>query len=174
MRRLVTALSPTTPEHVEAIAEVHALAMECAALEPHKRYAFVAGIAQMSGWQRCWVTRHTDPDHPAFRPLMAMLDLLIERSLNAEGMIETRHGIFSKQDRLDHEAKIERNDGKEIIIWPVRYPWRSKPDPDRGTSGIRGEAIYRSVEQRCPTVGSFRAGAQNVEVKQREPEWWER
>jgi len=94
-----------------------------------------------------WLTiRFTPPDHVAFQPMMRLADALID----ANGMMRTRHGCFSRDDIAAVEAKIERKDGQELIVFPVRHPWLVKPDREKGIPGVRAPAIYRAASERGP------------------------
>lgn len=140
-----------TPKQDEAIREVWALAAEYGALPPAARLGFLESVVAItSGRQRWLATRYTPPDNPHYGPLMALLDALIAYG----GVIQTRHGAWTQEDLRDAEAKVTR----EEVAFPVRYPWRTKPDPDRGAPGSRDPAVFRSAQERQagPQVDSFR------------------
>lgn len=121
--------------------------------------------AATSGKQRWLATRFTPPDDPAFVPLMAMLDALVV----AQTHFETKHGPFSTDDLHTYGAKVVREDGRELLCFPIRYPWKRRPNPEIGDPGERGEPIYRRKEERGPHLGSFG----DASPHEYEPEWWE-
>jgi hypothetical protein len=150
-----------TPLHAEAVAEVQALA--CDFDGSAAKLAAVRGCT--TGRQRWLAIRHTPPAHPAFRPLMALLDALVASD---PGTTMTNQGAFPTDDIIAAEPKIERENGIDRICFPVRYPWSQKPDPETGFAGVRAPAIYRSAAERGPSFGASSDG-----TKEREREWWE-
>jgi hypothetical protein len=133
---------PPSPAEGEVIDHVHELAR-----------GFVVGTLPLaegrrlcSGEERYLATRFTPPEHAAFRPLMALLDALIDD----DGGHRTKHGLFLRDDLATAEAKIEREDGREQIVFPISYPWRIKPDAARHEPGVRDPAVYRTPDQRGP------------------------
>lgn len=158
-----------TPEEDEVIQQVRALAVEWDA----GRLPLSQCRQHSTGSKRWLTTRFTPPDDPSFGPLMRMLDALIATAQTDEGnLIKTSHGYLSQKDLVGAESKIEREDGRERLVLPVRYPWIRKPDPEKGTEGIRGPAVYRSREERKPVYGSFRAKPEPVRPEPTVP-WWD-
>lgn len=171
MRSLRDELKPKrepTPVESEAIEEVRTMAVEHAA----GRLPVQEVRRLTNGKQRWLATRFTPPDHPAFRPLMALLDALIatEQGRETGQSYPTKHGVVTQADTVAFECKIEREGGKGIIVFPVRYPWKVRPDPERGTEGVRAAAVFRSKDERKPTYTTFRTAP---EAQVREKEWWE-
>jgi hypothetical protein len=149
-----------TPKQAEAVAEVHALAREFDGTPA--KLAAVRGCT--SGRQRWLAIRHTPPSHPAFRPLMRLLDALVASDPSTT---MTHQGAFPTDDLIAAEPRIERDHGVERICLPISYPWSQKPDADRGFPGIRAPAVYRSAAERGPILGT------DVGTTAREREWWE-
>lgn len=171
MTSLAEAMRPKrvpTPNEEQAIADVRDMAVEWDA----GRLPLSSVRRQSSGRQRWLATRFTPPDHPAFRPMMRMFDALI-RSDETEGRVMvTRHGLITEAMAAESETTIEHHDGQQVIVFPVRYPWKVKPDPDRGVAGVRADAIYRPASERKPVYGTFGAGLRQ-KPDEREKEWWE-
>lgn len=141
-----------TPKMREAIDEVYEIAAAYCALDHLRRIPFLGEIRKLTtGRQRWLATRHTPPDHASFAPLMTMLDALIAD----QGLVKTAGGLFSRDELAAAEVKFERDEGGELIVFPVLYPWRSKPDPESHGTGIRGDAIYRHKDDRHPHRGTF-------------------
>lgn len=160
---VLTPNRPPTPLERQAIREVHELADRFA----DGRASLDEIRAATSGKQRNLASRFTPPNDPAFRPLMTMLDALIADEPN---VFVTNAGVYGVDDIVDGEGKIDP--AHNIIRFPIRRPWRVRPEPDRGVEGIRGEPIYLRAEDRGPKVGSFSQTAP-VEFRSREAEWWE-
>ena len=153
-----------TPAEATEIIHVRELAVEFAAgrlpIEEVQRLS--------SGPTRWLATRFTPPDHPAFGPLMRTLDALIHLA----GISDTRQGSFTKQDLIDVEAKTVYENGKALIVFPVRYRWLVKPDRDKGIAGIRGEAVFRPVSTRGPTYKPLDHAPRPVRLDV-ERLWWQ-
>jgi hypothetical protein len=170
MRMLRDAMYPKTaptPKQDQAIREVWAMAAEFALLPPERRAGYLVEVRkQTNGRQRWLATRHTPPDNPNFAPLMALLDALID----GPGAVHTKHGIFMPDDLHAAEAKTTR----EEIAFPVRYPWRVKPDDEKGVKGERLPAIYRSQEERAagPRLMSFRVVPRPDDEEK--GDWWDK
>jgi len=172
-RRMRDVLTPTTEptrKQTRAIQEVRDLATEVAAgrlpIDEIRRLCV--------GPQRYLATRYTPPEHAMFGPLMAMLDALIASANDPETggrQFRTAQGLISEQELRDNGARIERSDGRELIVWPVRSPWFVKPNADRNEPGIRGEAIYRAASERSPERATV--GNQPVTRQRAERPWWE-
>lgn len=180
MRRLGDLMPPNRPpteKEVEAIAEVHALAAEYATLQAKQRPTFLVEVRRLTtGRQRHLATRFTPPDDRMFRPVMALLDGLIATDPGGDGrgVVQTKHGLIEMSEAAAMEVQIEREDGRECLVYPVRYPWERKPDPDHGVEGIRAPAQYRAKDDRGPRVTGFRVKITEDEPRQqRDPEWWE-
>lgn len=164
-----------TPDESKAIADVHALVSEWSAGKLP-----VWEIAKLTtGRQRFLATRFTPPEHPMFRPLMAALDELIAGT-GPEPVYRTNHGLVSEGDLRDAAAKVERDGGDELVVFPIRWPWRIKPDRSRGEPGVRGDPVYRPKDQRRPEVGEFSAvprqatfSEDDVDERNDTP-WWDR
>lgn len=168
MRRLTAPNREPTPAEAVAIREVHDLAWEFVSLPPVSRPAYLAEVRKLTtGRQRFLATAFTSPDDPEFAPLMALLDALIAR----EPVRMTKHGVITEDDLREYQVRIEREDGRELLVFPERYPWRVKPDRDRGIAGVRGDPAYRRREDRGPTLSSFRV----IHETPRTPDhpWWE-
>ena len=145
---------PPTPKQRQAIEEVCAMASELATLPEVSRRAYLTQIREhTTGRQRWLATRHTMPDHPMFRPLMAMLDALIAD----RGTVTTKHGAFTREDLHEYRGRIWREDGKELVQFPVSV--------DKAT----GMPVYRSLGERKARVESFRAGSHASQ----DPDWWD-
>ena len=170
MRSLTDVLLPKRPppeKETEAITEVIAIAVEFVALPPQRRPAFLAEVRKVTSWkQRRLTVEHTPPGSPGYAPLMALLDGLID----ASGMVRTKQGDFTEDELRAAEVTLEREDGRTRIVFPIRYPWSRKPDPETGQGGIRAPAVYRNVEDRGPELQSFRVVPKRDIV---EKEWWE-
>lgn len=155
---------PPTPDERIAIREVHELAaglqMGIVSLDEIR--------SATSGKQRWLATRFTEPKDVAFEPLMRMLDALIAD----EGRFQTKHGDFEPGDFFDGEAKIIREDGHELVVFPALCPWERKPEPERGIEGVRRPPVYRQPHQRGPVYGSFSVKPPAA-MKPYKPEWWE-
>lgn len=158
---------PPTPIQAKAIADVHELAFLF-----DRGETTVAEIrAATSGKQRWKATQHTSKDHPAFGPLMAMLDALLA---SEQRVAVTDHGMFSMDELIDAGMRIVHDNGRTVICLAKRRPWFEKPDPDRGIDGIRGDPVFRPREEwGTPNHGNFGVNVQTSERKQRAPEWWE-
>lgn len=156
-----------TPKQREAIEQVRKMANELATLPVQRRSFYLSEIrTHTSGRQRWLATRHTPPGHEAFGPLMAMLDALIAD----QDTIQTKHGCFTEEDIRLAEAAIVREDGKSMVLFPIRYPWKRKPDPDKGDAGERLDAIYRTPGERGPKKESFRVVPR---PERNEADWWD-
>lgn len=156
-----------TPKQQEAINQVWAMARELATLPEKSRPFYLSEIrTHTNGRQRWLATRHTPPDHEAFGPLMAMLDALIAD----QGTVRTKHGCFTEEDIRLAEAAIVREDDKSMILFPIRYPWKRKPDPDKNDDGERLPAIHRTPGERGPRKDSFRLVPR---PETNEGDWWD-
>lgn len=157
MTRLGDLLKPNrapTPEEARAIRPVHDLAVEFSRLAPISRAAFLHEVRTLTtGYQRFVATRFTPMDSPLFVPLMALLDALIA----GQDVIPTPGGLFEREDLHEASAVQTTENGRRVIKFPVRHPWKRKPNPDTGQEGERGQPIYRHPDQRGPEIGSFRA-----------------
>lgn len=149
-----------TPKQAEAVAEIHALAVEFDG--SRDQLAAVRGCT--SGRQRWLAIRHTPPTHPVYPLLMDLLNALVGSDPSTT---MTDQGAFPTDDLIAAEPRIEREDGAERICLPISYPWSQKPDAERGFAGIRAPAVYRSAADRGPMLGT------DVGSKAREREWWE-
>lgn len=168
MRHLTTPRREPTPVEAIAIREVHDLAWEFASLPPPRRPAYLAEVRKLTtGRQRFLATAHTPPDDPAFAPLMAMLDALIAE----EPVCATKHGVLTDEVIREHHARIEREGERTLVCFPVRWPWHTRPDRERGVVGIRGDPLYRRREERGPVLSEFRV----LHEAPRTPDqpWWE-
>src|SRR4051794_9819244 len=108
---LLTTKRPPTPLEDMAIAEVHDLAQR-----------FVAGSCSLaevkaatSAKQRHLATRYTTPNHPAWAPLLLLLDALIAESRD---VVVTTQGTYLLGDLIAAGMRIVRDDGAEIIQLP--------------------------------------------------------
>jgi hypothetical protein len=162
---LLTPQRPPTPLERQAIADVHAIAIR-----------FTAGSCSLAEVQaattpkqRHLATRYTTSTHPAWRPLLLLLDALLA---GEPSTVVTKQGVFLLSDLIAAGMRIVRDDGVEVIQLPHYRPWRTRPDPDRGSSGIPAEPSYRSLDERGPSYGSF-GNAQPSEPKTAQREWWE-
>lgn len=164
-----------TPEEATAIGEVHALVAEWDA----GRLPIEEVAKLTTGRQRFLATRFTPPDHPLFRPLMAALDDLIRRG-GLEPVHRTAHGLVSESDLRDAAAKVERDGGDELVVFPVRHPWSRRPDRARGDAGVRGDPVYRPRDQRRPELGEFSAVPRQASFAEGDADerddtpWWDR
>lgn len=169
---LRTKRAPTADE-AATIAEVHLLVAEWSAGKLPTEV--VGGLC--TGKQRWLATRFTPPDHPLFGPLMALMDDLIVKDGRT---VPTAQGLFQLAEVQAAEAKVERDGGEELIVFPVRYRWVKKPDPSRGEPGVRGEAVYRPKDKRGPDVGEFRAAMRPMAPldegsdEHDDTPWWDR
>jgi hypothetical protein len=158
------------PQRTPNLAEAQAIS------EVHKHaLRFVNGRVELdevraacNGKQRWLATRFTSPTDPLFGPLMQLLDALIAE----EHPFQTKQGFLEPEDLAEPPGRIVHEAGRTIVQFPIRWPWRVRPDPDKGIEGIRGEPIYREEENRGPAYGSF-SRLPPVEMKPLEPEWWE-
>lgn len=168
MRRLGDDLypkQPPTPKQLQAIEEVRDLAICFADLDPVRRPSFLIEVNKLTNGRQRWLaTRYTPPGHEAFAPLMAMLDALIE----GEGIIKTNKGWFTVDDLRAVESAQTREDGRDIIKFPIRYPWRVKPDEQTGKAGDRLPAVFRRKEDRGPELSTFR-----VVPRSASKDWWD-
>lgn len=154
-----------TPKMQQAITDVHDLAICFVELAPMSRPSFLVEIRKLTNGRQRWLaTRHTPPNHPAFAPMMAMLDALI----SDEGQIKTNKGWFSTEDLRDVEAAHGKEDGRDIIKFPIRHPWKVKPDEATGKSGERLPAMFRRREERGPDRGTFQ-----VTPRRESKDWWD-
>jgi len=152
-----------TPLEQEAIGEVYELARRFAAGD-----SLVEEIrAATSPRQRRLAAEFTGADHADFAALMLMLDALTR---SEPGVIVTATGVLADEELGN--ARITRENGRDVVAFPIRTPWRIKPD-ENGEGGVRGEPIYRSERERGPEYGEFRVSTGEIVTKQREPEWWE-
>lgn len=159
-----------TANELAAIGEVHDLATEYSRLSPADRPAFLSEVRRLANGRQCWLaTRFTPPGHDMFRPLMALLDGLIA----AQGIIQTRQGAIDPEAFIAAEGRIELDEGHELLVFPVRYPWRRKPDEKTGEGGDRMPAAFRPRSERHPVVGSFGVGVRQAEPTDRPRDWWE-
>jgi hypothetical protein len=127
----------------------------------------------MSGNWRSSATRFTSPDHPAFQPMMRMFDALIRSDTSEGRVMVTKHGLVTETMAREYETKIEHDDGKTLIVFPVRYRWKRKPNSeDASDVGERGDPVYRSAAERKPAYSTFSIGTHQP-PQQREKEWWE-
>lgn len=169
-----------TPEEAGAIEETRTLAVE-----------WVAGrlpireVERLSTGRRRWLaTCFTPPDHPAFRPLMRLLDALICRSVITAPVDHptrgpahpTKHGIVHEHDVRDAEG---RHEGTDIIAFPVRYPWARRPKRDDRNNliedGERSPAIFRPKDRRGPVYGVFRAAPEGERKTDDDARpWWDK
>ena len=154
---------PTSAEATE-IVHVRELAVEFDA----RRLPIEEVQRLCSGPARWLATRFTPPDHPTFGPLMRMLDALIYLA----GISDTRQGSFTRKDLADVEAKIVYEDGQALIVFPVRYPWRIKPNRQEGKVGIRDEAIFRPASARGPAYKPLDKAPQPIKLDV-ERLWWQ-
>jgi hypothetical protein len=162
---LLTPKRPPTPLENMAIAEVHELALRFA-----DGACSLAEIkAATSAKQRHLATRYTTPKHPAWTLLLLLLDALIAESSD---VLVTTQGTYLLGDLIAAGMRIVRADGHDIIQLPRAWPWRTKPNPDLGISGIHAEPVYRSLADRGPSYGSF-GQPQAAAVKTAQPDWWE-
>jgi hypothetical protein len=148
----------------QAISDVHEFAVRFA----NGRVELAEVRAGCSGKQRWLATRFTPPNDPCFDPLMLLLDALIAE----EHPFQTKQGFLEPEDLAEPPGRIVYENGRTIVQFPIRWPWRVKPDPDKGIEGIRGEPIYRKEEDRGPAYGSF-SRLPPVEMKPWKPDWWE-
>lgn len=172
-----------TSEEAATIADVHEFVAEWAAGRlPTQEVAKLS-----TGRQRWLATRFTPPDHPLFRPLMALLDELIPLlaataptdSPTRGPVYATGHGPIHGHELRDLGARIERQDGDELLVFPVRYPWLVKPNADRGVEGVRGDPVYRPRGQRGPTTSEFGVRVRSTESRDDASDgdgapWWDR
>ena len=177
IREIIEPRRQLTEAEQRAVQEVHDLAMEFASLPAVRRPAFLHEVRKLtSGRQRFVATAHTPPEHPAFRPLMQLLDALIESAPDGpDGQVRlTKQGVVTQRELEETQARIVREDGRAAICFPVRYPWRIKPDPARRIDGERGDPIFRSPDERGPRHTGFRVFHQPAK-SEREPSapWWE-
>jgi hypothetical protein len=134
-----------TPAEEEAIEEVREIAVAFA-----KGYGTLADVRRAtSGKQRWLATRFTPPNHPAFRPLMGLLDALIA----AQGGVPTKHGIIDPALLRDTGGTINRGTGE--VRFPIAY------------EGGRG--VFRSKDQRGPAIAPFTTTPTRADEK----EFWE-
>lgn len=159
---LLTPKRPPTPLERQAIAEVHELALRFATAECSVKEIQAATTPK----QRNLATRYTTPKQAEWRPMMAMLDALIA---SERDVAVTKQGTFLLSDLIAAGMRILRDAGREVLQFPRVWPWRTKPDPDHGVEGVRGEPFYRSLDQRGPVYGNF-GNPQPNEIK---PEWWQ-
>jgi hypothetical protein len=175
MKRLADALyskAILTADEREAIEEVQTMAIHYSVLTGFARHDFREVVrTSTSGQQRWFATRHTPPEHTAFKPLMALLDDLLQD----QGLIKTEAGWFNPDDFGAAGGKIVREDGKEVIVFPYLHPWKVKPDKETGRDGQRGEPIYRRPDQRGPDLTTFRVTPLTPAITTpAKKEWWQR
>lgn len=105
-----------------------------------------------SGRERWTATRFTSPAHQTFAPLMTMLDDLIATDpTDPNGWLyQTPFGVFTRRDLEDAGAEITKQPGNRLRIrFPIRWPWRRKPNADQGDQGERDDPYYaRDAEER--------------------------
>ena len=136
------------PAELEAVIE-HVLAV---ALDWHENKLPLSEAAKLTTERtRFLAVGLTSQTHPAWPSLMALLDAL---NAQAGGASTTRHGDFTAAELREAEVKFEyeTEHHRELIVFPIRYPWSVKPDPDRAESGVRAPAAYRPAEQRFRPV----------------------
>jgi len=156
---------PPTPLERQAIADVHAVAIRFADGDCTLGEVRAATTPK----QRHLATRYTTPKDAAWTPLLLLLDALLGASPD---VVVTTQGTFLLGDLIGAGMRIVRDGGTEVIQLPRYRPWRTKPEPARGISGIPGEPIYRRLDERGPSYGSF-GHPQPSEPKPRAVEWWE-
>jgi len=166
MTRAADALTsePLGARGLEAVEEVRALASEFDGSPAH----LAAARRTTSGRQRWLAIRHTHPSHPAFAPILRLLDALV--ASDGETTM-TDQGPFLTSDLIDAEVKIERDGDVRRFCFPISRPWSRTPDPDFGVPGVRGAAVYRGADQRGPIRGTF--AVEPSARSHREREWWE-
>jgi hypothetical protein len=146
-----------TPLERQAITEVHELVLRFASGD----CSLAEVQAATTPRQRNLATRFTTPKDVAWQPLMQLLNALIEET---QGVVLTSHGAFLLSDLWP--MRVIGN----VLHLPIRWPWRTKPDAERGVDGERGEPVYR--HESGPTYGSF-SRVPAAEIVPHEPEWWQ-
>jgi hypothetical protein len=166
MRRLIQYRRQPSPDQQDVITDVHDLAIEYASLPEPSRPAFLAEVKRLTNArQRFLATCFTPPDHPAFRPLMMLLDALID----SHGVRMTKHGAILDQDLVAYAGRIVRENGRELIQFPVSVPWRSAPDRAIARPGIPGDPVYRDPSQRKPII----EGPEPAPKRPAGQPWWD-
>lgn len=89
------------------------------------------------------------------RPTPPALLRLLDALVAGEGVHITPHGVVTEDELREGEGAVIREDGRVGLAWPIRRPWRVKPDPARGIEGERAPAVFRRREDRGPAVRSF-------------------
>ena len=160
MHRLIEPPTTTpTPKQRDRMDAVHDLAAEFSRLPADRRRSYLDHVVrvQTTGYDRFKTIEHTPPDSPNFAPLMAMLDALTATEATPAGRTyTTKHGLFTDADLRDAGAMTT----KAELVFPVKYPWASRPRVDNGvitTAGVRGDPVYRTAAERStgPERGSF-------------------
>lgn len=103
-----------------------------------------------TGRERWTATRFTPPAHALFRPLHEMLDALIRTdATDPAGMqYQTRYGTFNELDFRAVRARLTRgDDGRIRVVFPIRYPWRRKPEPEHGDPGDTAAPVYAETAE---------------------------
>jgi len=103
-----------------------------------------------TGRERWTAARFTPPAHALFRPLHEMLDALIRTdATDPAGMqYQTRYGTFSELDFRVTRARLTRgDDGRIRVVFPIRYPWVRKPDPEHGDGGEADAPVYAETAE---------------------------
>src|SRR3546814_6812282 len=76
---------------------------------------------------------------------MELLDALIATDMTSEygAQYQTPQGTFSQADLTAAEARVTKTtDGRLRILFPILWPWRRRPDPDKNDPGLRDDPVY--------------------------------
>jgi hypothetical protein len=161
---LLSPKRPPTPLERQAIAEVHELAD-----------AFAAGSCSLAEVQaatepeqRNLAVRYTSPKQAEWPLLMTLLDALIAESKQTA---VTSQGAYPLSELIDAGMRIVHRAGQEVIQLRSCWPWRVRPDPERGIDGIRGEPVFRDLDERGPAIGHF--SVVQAAATPRAAKWWQ-
>lgn len=110
-----------------------------------------------TGAERCIAYRLTDPKSAMWGPMTRLFEQLVATDPTSQygHHYATSQGVFSEAELSAAEARYTKlDDGRLRILFPIRHPWRTKPD-DKGEGGERGVPVYAdSFEERFDQANS--------------------
>lgn len=152
--RLIGSKRPPTPDEQMAIDMVYGCADALAQIEhPIQRRRYVDDITNTtSPRQRFLAFRHTPPDSPRWRPLIALIDEVVRADPN---VVVTNGGVFTRQELAAAAASITPTE--------IRFP----------RAIVNGNAVYRTEDERSPDTRQFGADLYTARSGATK-EWWEK
>ena len=134
MKPLISREEVETPEEAEIVERVVGLA--------YQLFQGEIGLADVrggsTGYERNVAIRKTPPESKDFPILMTMFDALVAAQTTFNS---TAHGQFTLEEIIEAKGRVCA-DGH--VGFPIRQPWRVKPDKETGDPGVRGNPVYKT------------------------------